>query len=512
MAQESSERKLNNSLNLLAKTSLIVFMGLFLSKIFTYAYRIIVARYFGVEVYGLFSLALIVLGVFIAVLSLGFPEGILRYIPLFRGKNEYKKINYLFWYSATVLFVLSIISTILMYSLSEYISINIFHNSDLIIFLKIFAILIPIYVFSTFFSFIIRAYEKISAFSFAINILPNFVKLVAILILIYIGFNSNAVIYSYFLSMFSILVFSFLFCKYKLPQIFKKQKLSERTKRSVKKDFFSYSWPIMFLSVIASVFHWSDSFIIGIYTNVSDVGLYNAAIPLVQLLMIVPELFMQLFFPMITRQLSKKGNYNIKELSKQVGKWIFTLNLPIFLIIFLFPGAIINLLFGSAYLDATTSLRILSIGGFILSLSSLSTNLISTVGKSKLILFNIASTAALNIILSLILIPKYGINGAALATSISWILLSVLFFVEVKMLFGFVHIRRKMVRILLVSLIPAGLIWYLHRIVPKTTSILILSVILFFLFYILLVFLVKGLDKNDLSVLKKIKERFYKKR
>src|SRR3972149_8037459 len=94
---------LDKSLNLLVKTSFIVFIGLALSKILGYTYRIIIARYFGPEVYGLFSLALMVSGWFIAISTLGLSEGLLRFIPIYRGRKERNKISYLFRFSIIIL-------------------------------------------------------------------------------------------------------------------------------------------------------------------------------------------------------------------------------------------------------------------------------------------------------------------------------------------------------------------------------------------------------------------------
>ena len=73
-----------------------VFIGMFLSKIFVYLYRIIIARHYGSEVYGLFALSIMVIGWFRLVSGLGLKQGLLRYISLFRGKKEmisiFKKI------------------------------------------------------------------------------------------------------------------------------------------------------------------------------------------------------------------------------------------------------------------------------------------------------------------------------------------------------------------------------------------------------------------------------------
>src|SRR3989344_9480479 len=92
----NEEHELNSSLRLVARSSIIVFIGLFIAKILSYIYRIIVAREFGAEAYGLFSLALMAAG-WIGVLAVfGLNDGLLRYISIFRGKKETDKVRYVF--------------------------------------------------------------------------------------------------------------------------------------------------------------------------------------------------------------------------------------------------------------------------------------------------------------------------------------------------------------------------------------------------------------------------------
>ena len=77
----------NKNLSLLAKSSVIVFGGLFLSKVFTYLYRIIIARYYGPEVYGVFALAVMIVTLFVAFSSMGFGNGLIRFISFYRSKK-----------------------------------------------------------------------------------------------------------------------------------------------------------------------------------------------------------------------------------------------------------------------------------------------------------------------------------------------------------------------------------------------------------------------------------------
>ena len=124
MEKELKQEELNHSLKLMFKTSLFVFLGIILSKVFTYLYRIIIARDFGPETYGLFSLAIMVLSWFISFFSFGLYEGVLRFVPLYRGKKKINNVKYIFKFSFVVLFSSSIISAIFLFLFSDFISIK----------------------------------------------------------------------------------------------------------------------------------------------------------------------------------------------------------------------------------------------------------------------------------------------------------------------------------------------------------------------------------------------------
>jgi len=512
--QKKDVKGLDKSLKLLVRTSFIVLIGLVLSKILGYTYRIIIARYFGPEVYGLFSLALMISGWFIAISALGLAEGLLRFIPVYRGRKENSKITYLFRFSLITLTVTSLISGLLLFLLSDFISLTFFHNINLSIYLKIFSLLVPAGAIGYPFLAALRAHEKISWYSFIFNIAQNVIKLSVLLIFIVLGFNSNAITLSYLAGVFGMLVISYIVCRYKIPHIFKTHNLPHDEKKLLKKEVISYSLPILFFGIISAIFYWIDSFSLGYYKGAFEVGLYNSAVPIAILLGMASEVFMQLFFPMITREYARKKMKLIEQLSKQVAKWILIVNLPIFAIMMVFPGAMINIFFGSQYLAAENALRILAIGAFISSIFITSNQLISMMGKSKLVLMNIIIASLINLGLNMILVPMQkigfienanGLNGAALATLISIVIFNLLFMYQAHKYLKIIPLRRKMINLVVIAVIPTILLFYL-RTKFVSNDLFTLGVLfgLFMAVYIILILLSGALDKNDRDIIRSI--------
>jgi O-antigen/teichoic acid export membrane protein len=338
-------------------------------------------------------------------------------------------------------------------------------------------------------------------------------------ILIFAGFREGAIATSYSLGIVGMLVLAYLVCRYKISEIFKKSYLDRKEKGKLRADLMKYSLPLLFFGIVSTIFYWIDSFSLGYIKSALEVGFYNAAVPIAMLLSMAPALFIQLFFPLINRYYAKKDIYTIKELSKQVGKWIFIINLPALILVLLFPGAVIKILFGAQYLVAENALRFLAIGAFVSSIFLVSNQLISMIGKTRLILYDIVAASIINFILNIILIPlpkilfldnSLGLVGASVATMISLLFFSALLLFQARHYLSIVPLRRKMLLISIVSIIPTALLFYVKTLVEiNLTSIIILSAA-FLALYLALIIITGGLDRNDWMIAKAIKNKVLK--
>lgn len=512
-----SRENLDSSLKLMVKTSFIVLVGVFLSKLFTYIYRVIIARTFGPEVYGLFSLAVMMAGWFIAISSLGISEGLARYIPVYRAKKQYKNISFIFRFSLGILTLSSLILGAILFLGAELLALEIFHNPALITYFRYAGIVVPITLLCSPFLGSLRSYEYISTHSFIFNIFQTFSKLLLLIFFIILGLNSDSVMLSYILGTLAMLILAFYVSKKKMPEIFVKPSIPKDKGSLIKKELLTYSLPLLFSSFILILFYWIDTFSIGLYKTVAEVGFYNSAVPIAMFLAITPELFSQLLFPLINREYSNKNLVLIRELSKQVTKWIFMINLPVFLLLIIFPGAAINLLFGPQYLPAENALRILALSAFLSSLFLVPTQFLPMLGKSKLVLFNMILGFVLNFFLNSIFVPmkqiwfienSLGINGAAFATLLSFSFLNLLFTLQSKHYLNFLFFRRKMLNILLACLIPLAALLAIKESLSLNYFSIAMLCLFFFMLYLVFLFVFRCLDKKDWMIIEAVKKKF----
>ena len=133
--------------------------------------------------------------------------------------------------------------------------------------------------------------------------------------------------------------------------------------------------------------------------------------------------------------------------------------------------------------------------------------IIKTVGRTKLIMLNTSVGAFLDAILNYLLIPRYGIEGAALATGISVLSVSLLSFAEVFKITHIQPVRINYAKIFTASLISLSLIYLLTRQIKTSIYILIAMFVLYISIYALLLLIMRTFEREDVIVMKAIEAR-----
>ncbi len=493
----------DESLKTITKGAGIVFIGIFISKLLTYAYRVIVAR-IGTEQYGLISLGIAVVGIFVTISLFGMNEGVLRYVSYYKGKEDKAKIKGIILTTFKITTALSLVTAILLFVFAEWISITIFHNPQLTPILKLFAIIIPFNVIREIFLSIARAFKKVEYEVYSKNIIENITKVLLTLILLYFGFNVMGAAIAYFFAILFSTIAAFYFFK-KIYILFK----TKLPPLCPNKELFSYCWPLIFNTFIFQIILWTDTFMIGYFKSTSDVGIYNAALPTAQMMYIFPYALMTLFFPVLTELYAKESKQAFKSIYKTTTKWIFMVNAILLSFFILFSKEILQFLFGKEYVIASPILIILSCGYFFYYLMTNSNYVLMTLKKTKLIFTNTVIGASFNLVLNFILIPIYGILGAAIATITSLIVIAILRFSEsyyITRINPFkIDFLKRIFSIIIATFVTKYLINLIHPL--NEIYVLLLGILSFLPFYLLLLFLTQSFKKNDIMIMKSIYQK-----
>jgi len=172
-----------------------------------------------------------------------------------------------------------------------------------------------------------------------------------------------------------------------------------------------------------------DIFLVAYFLNPAAVGFYGIAVGLAEKLWMVPGSIGTVLFPRVSSINTKEAN----KLTPIVARHTFFSVLVLAIILFIFSKHLIVLLFGKTYLPSVKPLLILLPGVVALSISKILTSDLAGRGKPQFGMVASCISLPINICLNIILIPKWGISGAAFASTIAyWAATTVVFIAFLK--------------------------------------------------------------------------------
>jgi len=203
-----------------------------------------------------------------------------------------------------------------------------------------------------------------------------------------------------------------------LLSIFKKFRGIQSKRIFTNKEIIRTSFPMMLSSSVLLLMAWSDTIMIGIFKAEVDVGIYNVALKLAMTTGIVLGAVNSIVAPKISETFNNDRMDEFRKLIKQSTRIIFFSTLPILIILFLFPEFLLSF-FGTEFTIAKTTLLILLVGQVANAMSGSVGYILQMTGKEKVFQNILLLSLVCNVILNLLLIPSYGIEGAAIASAFS---------------------------------------------------------------------------------------------
>jgi len=186
------------------------------------------------------------------------------------------------------------------------------------------------------------------------------------------------------------------------------------------------AWPIILSGVIIIIYMRIDQIMIKYFMTEKSVGIYSAAVKLMEVWYFIPSTITVSIFPLLIKIKSDKKKYE-NTIQRMFGV-LFIVSFSISIVTTFFSERLISMLFGHAYLDAAFALKISTWTGIFVFLGVGAGNILVIEDLNNHNLYKSLGSVFLNILLNFFLIPKYGINGAASATLISQFFGSYLYF------------------------------------------------------------------------------------
>ncbi|ELP5730594.1 flippase [Vibrio vulnificus] len=395
-------RYLKNTSWMMLEQLLRIIAGLFVG--------IWVARYLGPQQFGLFSYAIAFTAIFAGVAKLGLDGIIVRELI----NHPEKKDLYLgtaFWLKVIgAIIVIALIAVIVPFT-----------NNDA---------MTNIFIFIIAGGVVFQSFEVVE-FYFQSQVLAKIVSICKIiqltlssLIKIYLVINEAELIAFVLITIFDVISLAICyFIAYKLQE---RDSFYRQFDRTVAKRFIKDSWPLILSSVVVMVYMRIDQVMIKEMLGEYEVGIYSAAVRLSEAFYFIPMLITASIFPAILN--ARKHNQELyRQRLQRLYTFLVWLALSLALITTFLSEWLILSLFGEMYQSASQVLIVHVWSAVFVFLGVAFSKYLIVENLTKLDFQRTLLGAISNVIFNLLLIPAYGVVGAAIATLLAQIITNLMY-------------------------------------------------------------------------------------
>lgn len=398
--------------------------------------NVVVARMLGVEAAGLYFLALTVITIAAAFSRLGLESAMTRLVSELDHNGDWSSINAIYRFAVLAVASVASIMSIGVVSGADWISIHVFAEQALGPVLKIMGFsILPVSLYMLH-SNCFQGLKDIPRFLLFQNLGVScaFLLGVGLVVLTKNVVNTELVTAQIFLgSSVAVLVMALASWKFLPKTNFFDGHYNYRKVMHI-------AWPLLGITGINLTTLWMGQLTLGMWRSSEDVALFNIAARTSMLLLIVLMAVNSIAFPKFAAMYSQGDYVAIKRLAIWSTRIMLAVCIPMFALVLLFSEEIMSL-FGPGFVAASPALIVLAAGQFVNVATGSVSGLLMMTGHERYALGASVFGAALMIALCILLVPKYGVIGAAYAQAISLCAQLFLSTWAVKSVFGFVPIN-----------------------------------------------------------------------
>ena len=466
----------------LVKNSVWLFLAEVLSKLTALGIQIIAARYLGEKGFGIFGFAFIATGVVLDFVDNGLKVFLTRSIsrnPDLMG-DYLRNIFALKWvlsFASILIFVVAI----LLFPLDR----------ETLQVVSIIGIALVFNGYTEMYLGVFRAYEQMLLVS-KLMVFQRILFFVFGLFVLLTGYHVVAFSTAFLISA----IISFFIARMQLVRYNDSQK--KGFDRGLIRKIFNDSLPICGVVFFSYIYFCIDSVLLFVMVGKAATGWYFAAFKIIESLALLLASVRGALFPILSRTFSHDDRFD--RLWKEAAKYLVIIGLPISAGTAVLAPKLIGVLYGSHYEITGLVLQIMAIPFFLVVLNEFMAYLLLSADKTRKVLKIVMAGAIINIIFNLLVIPEWGLAGAAIVAGLTELLLFVLFFQTINEFYGrtsfIALVWKPVIATVGMSLVIVQASWSL---IP----LILAGVGVYFIFLLLL----RTFNENDFLVIKNIFNR-----
>jgi len=469
-----------------------VFFSQIITLVIGFLLNVILGRFLAATSFGLFTMMFTIYTIASLVAGIGIPPAIVKYVAEFKENKE--KLNIFVSCGVVNSVFFGVIIGLILFLFSSPLA-DIFNMPELADLIKIVAFALPFLSVNNTLLSSLNGLREMKSYSFLI-IVRSVLLISFVILLIYMGLGVKGAALALLLAEVGAL-FLLVFLSRNLFS-FITQDYLKTTRELVK-----FGSRLFLASAIYLVNTRVDMLLVGYFLTDKDVGIYAMAVAFTNVFFMVPVSVSKITYPMMSENYGKKLHQANEILMNKMMKYSLLILSILGILIIFFAQDIIIFLLGSEFLPVVIPLTILIIALIFFGPLSSTGSAFSAASRPDIAFKINLMRLVPNVALDVLLIPKLGITGAAIATAISMFIGGII---------G-IHLRYTILRVRMdvklylpvMSLLTAMIIIFF--IFKNQINTYLLAGIMFVLYFVVVTkFLLGGKDKGGRELGKTIKD------
>lgn len=206
------------------------------------------------------------------------------------------------------------------------------------------------------------------------------------------------------------------------------------------KHLLSEAWPFALSTIFISIYYYMDTVMLGLMGFDQEVGWYSAAYKIVLFLLLFASILANVFYPLISK-LYTEDRQKLEKLLSNFARLTLQIAFPLGVGGMLLGPQIISLFFGEEFAGAGLAFQILVWTVSVIYISIVFGNTLQAINRQKLYMWGVGTGSVLNIVLNFLLIPRFTLYGASVATLASEIFVFLFMFISLRKTLRFPFFR-----------------------------------------------------------------------
>jgi len=442
----------------------------------------ILTKGLGAGLYGTWSLINVTVSLIVPFAMLGYSMSIVRFLS---AEKDTGRVREDYFSACSLVFISGTVFSLILFFLSDYLAVAIFKDAGSSSYIKLGSVLILINSLYPVILAFFRMRRKIGLYTI-LNLIQDVLQIGLTVAAILLGYRLGGVISAFIISGIMIIAIA-------LFVIFR-QTGFQRPRFSNMKSYLKWGVPLTPNSAIMWIIHVSDRYMVSYFLGVASAGIYSATYAIGQYASFTMAPLGIVLYPTISKSYDEGNLDETRKYLKYSLKYLMMIAIPAAFGLSILAKPLLQILTTPEFVTGSAVVPWVAFGVVLNCFYQTCVYIIHLVGKTHITVRLLGTSAVLNVVLNLILIPRMGIVGAAIATLAAYGVLCILTLAVTRRYLKF-DLNLPFIG---KSILASGVMTLCIRLInPESIAMVIVSIIAGIIIYFVVLLLIRSFSRQE---------------